>query len=345
MSDAASSASASPSPWPDVRPGGGLVAVHAHPDDETLSTGALLATWAAAGLPATVVTCTRGERGEVLALPGTTSEGLAHLGGDGPRLGAYRETELARAVAALGVDQVFLDALPENNTGQATAPGFRRDVVLAGSPVRRYEDSGMRWVRPGVAGPAPDAPARAFSLLPLEEPAARLAGLLRRLRPSVVVTYEPGGGYGHPDHVRTHQVAVRAIELAADADAVVPGDPWAGAGLWQVVAPAHEVRAARRALAADPAARAVAEVAGLAFADPGEPLPPFAKERLDGRVVRCAVGPMLDRVLAALRAHATQVQGAGAAGPDLRQRGVAGWYALGHDVLAPVPAHETYLVG
>ena len=87
----------------DTALSGGVLAIHAHPDDETLSTGALLAAFAAAGRPVCVVTCTRGERGEVIALPGTTSEGLADLEGDGPALGAYRETELAaRPLAAAG---------------------------------------------------------------------------------------------------------------------------------------------------------------------------------------------------------------------------------------------------
>ncbi|MBW0253823.1 PIG-L deacetylase family protein [Cellulomonas sp. PS-H5] len=85
---------------------GGVLAVHAHPDDETLSTGALLATWAAAGLPATVVTCTRGERGEVIGAR------WAALEGDGEALARHRERELAAAVASLGATQHFLDALP-----------------------------------------------------------------------------------------------------------------------------------------------------------------------------------------------------------------------------------------
>ncbi|MCF4122320.1 PIG-L family deacetylase [Antribacter sp. KLBMP9083] len=336
--------------------GGGLVAVHAHPDDETLSTGALLATWAAAGKPTCVVTCTRGERGEVLALPGTLSEGLRHLEGDFDALAAYRETELERALRELGVrEQVFLDGLPA-----VGAVGPSRAGAL-------YVDSGMAWVSPGVAGPAPDAPAGAFSLVPLDEAAGRLAALLRERRPSVVATYEPGGGYGHPDHVRAHQVAVRALELAADPEAAVhggrvPGEPWAGAELLQAVAPADEVRAARRALAAHPAARSLAAAEGLDLADPDEALPPFAKDELpgsaargagggsdallrDGDVVSCAVGPVLDRVLAAMRAFATQVQHVAAVPASVApDSGLLGWYALSNGVLAPVMERETYLV-
>lgn len=276
---------------------GGVLAVHAHPDDETLSTGGLLATFAGAGLPVYVVTCTRGERGEVLALPGTTSEGRAGLEGDGPALAAYRETELAAALARLAgvggrIEQAFLDTLPQAGP------------ELTGV---RYEDSGMAWVAPGVAGPAPDSPPTAFARVPLDESAGRLAALVRARRPAVVATYEPGGGYGHPDHVRTHQVTVRALELAADpswrpddggasaGDGASGGEgasagestpdpgvgqwdePWADAELWQAVVPASELREARATLAALPEAVTLAAAEGLTFADPDEDLPPYAK--------------------------------------------------------------------
>src|SRR5690349_18876390 len=164
---------------------GGLLAVHAHPDDESLATGALLATWAASGRPVTLVTCTRGERGEVIG------DALAHLEGDGPALAAHRETELAAALAALGVtDHVFLDSV---------GPGG----------AARYEDSGMAWLGAGRAGSADDVPPGAFVAVPLDEAARRLAHVLRSRRPEVVVTYEPAGGYGHPDHVRAHDVTTR----------------------------------------------------------------------------------------------------------------------------------------
>jgi N-acetyl-1-D-myo-inositol-2-amino-2-deoxy-alpha-D-glucopyranoside deacetylase len=343
---------------------GGLLAVHAHPDDETLSTGGLLATWAAAGQPVCVVTCTRGERGEVIALPGTTSEGQAHLEGDGPALGAYRETELARALAELGgdvgtIEQTFLDALPLPDpqvTGVTHAPDTSGSV--------RYEDSGMSWVAPGVAGPAPDSPPTAFARVPLDESAGRLAALIRARRPAVVVTYEPSGGYGHPDHVRAHEVTVRALELLADQARL---EPWAGAELWQAVAPAAEVRQARATLAAHPAAHTLAAAEALTFAPAHGPIPPLARgdlaawsagrqeigssdyrspdvlpiTRADG-VVRVDVRTVVGRVVGAMRAHATQVQHATAlvspVGP------VAGWYALSNNVLAPVLTHETYLV-
>ena len=361
---------------------GGVLAVHAHPDDESLATGGLLATFAAAGRPACVVTCTRGERGEVIALPGTTSAGLAGLEGDGPALGAHRETELADALTRLAdgagsrVEHVFLDALPSSG---------RRFAGSDEPGSQRYEDSGMAWVAPGVAGPAPDSPPTAFARVPLDEPAGRLAALVRARRPAVVATYEPGGGYGHPDHVRAHQVTVRALELAADPAWLPDGEhgpvrdgeprtagrrdePWAGAELWQTVTPEAELRTARATLAALPDALTLATAEGLTFAAPEADLPPLAKADLPpwsagrqevgspgyrspdelpimrtGRVVRVAVGPVVSRVVGALRAHATQVQHATAltrpVGP------VAGWYALSNGVLAPILTAETYLVG
>ncbi|MEU4363983.1 PIG-L family deacetylase [Promicromonospora sp. NPDC023987] len=388
--------------YPALSAFGGLLAVHAHPDDESLATGGLLATFAAGGQPVCVVTCTRGERGEVIARPGTTSEGREGLEGDGPALGAYRETELAGALTRLAggvadaVEHAFLDTLPSSApqvTGMTAAADRSGEV--------RYEDSGMAWVAPGVAGPAPDSPPTAFARVPLDESAGRLARLVRARRPVVVATYEPGGGYGHPDHVRAHQVTVRALELAADPawrpdgagapgggsepggegapggagaqggegapDAVVGrrDEPWAGAELWQAVSPAAELREARAALAAMPDAVALAAAEGLTFASP-EHLPPLARHDLtvwsverqeigtpgyrspdvlpitrSGQVVRVQTSGVVERVVGALRAHATQVQHAtGLARPE---GAVAGWYALSNDVLTPILTVETYL--
>ncbi|SKC52411.1 PIG-L family deacetylase [Krasilnikoviella flava] len=318
----------------------GLLAVHAHPDDETLATGALLASRAAAGRPVTVVTCTRGERGEVIDTPSHPT-GLARLEGDGPALAAHRETELAAAVAALGgspgvVGHAFLDTV--GVPGADTGP--------------RFEDSGMAWVAPGIAGPADDAPTTAFARVPLEDAAARLAALVRTLRPAVVATYEERGGYGHPDHVRVHGVVVRALSLAADPGAPLPGEPWGGAELWQAVAPSAALRAGRRALAAAPEAAALAARAGLTFPDADEPLPPLAThdaalagdDPADVAVRTVDVAPVLDRVLAAMGAHATQVQHATRASAASGGEELLGWYALSNEVLAPVLAREHYLV-
>ncbi|GAA3207747.1 PIG-L family deacetylase [Oerskovia jenensis] len=335
-----------------VRPRGGLLAVHAHPDDETLATGALLATWAAAGEPVTVVTCTRGEQGEVIGAE------LAHLEGDGPALAAHREGELAAALASLGVrDHVFLDQVPTSAPEGAAGHG----TTVA------YRDSGMAWAAPGIARAAAqaDLPAGALVAAPLDEAADRLARVLRERRPRVVVTYEPSGGYGHPDHVRAHEITVRAIELAARAeqglgsDDVAPLDPRVPEGgvegeprLWESVVPAGTARAARRELAALEGVQALlAEHPELTLPDPQEELPPVAKDGLD-EVVVVEVVPVLDAVTGALRAHATQVQhvgtvptGAGrGVGSSETPGGVLGWYALSNDVLAALPSREFYTV-
>lgn len=281
----------------------GLLAVHAHPDDETLATGALLATWAAAGRPVTVVTATRGERGEVIG------DRWAHLEGDGPALAAHRERELAGALAALGVtDHRFLDA----GTG------------------RRYEDSGMAWVGAGQAGAAADVPPGAFVTVPLDEAAAALAAVLRERRPQVVVTYEPGGGYGHPDHVRTHDVTTRALELVAD-DAPVPVVLWSVAGR-------TATRRAQHALAG-PAVRAVLGEAGEVLTAP-DPRGSQASVVVPDEDVDLLVdvAPVRDRVLGALRAHATQVQAVRAVDDDA----LLGCYALSNAVLGAVPVVEGY---
>lgn len=347
--------------------------MHAHPDDETLTSGALLATWAAAGLPATVVTCTRGERGEVIGAA------LAHLEGDGPALAAHRETELARAVAALGATQHFLDTLPAPARPAECPDGPLsgvRGTASAGHSVpqaARYEDSGMAWVGTGLAGAADEVPAGAFVRVPLDEAAGRLAGLLRRLRPALVVTYEPGGGYGHPDHVRAHEVTVRAVELAGDpawpgasgepawpggaAERDQPGragerdqpggagEPWVPAVAWAVQDP-DALRAGYAALADDPDVREVLAAAAddrratrespLALPDPGGPLPSVVTAGAPDLLV--PVAPVRDRLLAALRAHATQVQ---AVRPLAHPAAVA-CLALSNLTLEPVLPVEAY---
>ncbi len=274
--------------------GTGLVAVHAHPDDETLSTGALLATCAAAGWPVTLVTCTRGERGEVLGPD-------AHLEGDGPALAEHRTGELAAACAALGVtEQVFLDEL---------------------SGLGRWVDSGMVWDAEGRAGPSPDLAPDAFALADLDVAAAPVAELLRQRRPAVAVGYEPGGGYGHPDHVQAHRVLMRAVELAAEAGWRVPCVLWAAVD-------SEALRTGRAACAVDlpPGLRSAV----------GSPMPSAAvpAEEVDAQV---PVAPVLDRLLAAMRAHVTQVQAAERLDDEVVAR-----YALSNGLVEPVCAREVY---
>ncbi|MGO1315457.1 MAG: PIG-L family deacetylase [Cellulomonadaceae bacterium] len=294
-----------------------LLAVHAHPDDETLATGALLDTWAAAGLPTAVVTCTRGERGEVIGAR------LAALEGDGPALAAHREVELAGALGALGVrEHCFLDRLPGGVLDRLPG-GAVRPPDESGA---RYEDSGMAWIAGGTAGVAGDVPARAFVRVPLDDAARRLAGLLEVWAPDVVVTYDPDGGYGHPDHVRAHEVTMRALELSAAPAPVV---------LWRSATTAA-VRAERRALTA--ADWIAPEATGLERPDADGALPPVAD---DARPVVLGVDVLAvrDQVLGAMCAHATQIQHVQAAPAGAA---LAGCYALSNDVLAPITAWETY---
>jgi N-acetyl-1-D-myo-inositol-2-amino-2-deoxy-alpha-D-glucopyranoside deacetylase len=160
--------------------------VHAHPDDETIGSGATMARYAAAGDHVTLVTCTLGEEGEI-HLPDLVLLSAA----EADQLGGYRYVELQRACAAMRV----------------------RDVRFLGGP-GRYRDSGM------MGTPANEHP-RAFWGADLEEAAGHLLEVIREVRPQVVVTYDTNGGYGHPDHIQTHRVAMRAVELA-DAAGIGP---------------------------------------------------------------------------------------------------------------------------
>ncbi|WP_193241734.1 N-acetyl-1-D-myo-inositol-2-amino-2-deoxy-alpha-D-glucopyranoside deacetylase [Streptomyces phaeolivaceus] len=169
-----------------------LLLVHAHPDDESINNGATMAKYAAEGARVTLVTCTLGEEGEVIP------SALAHLAPDrDDTLGPHRVAELARAMKELGVtDHRFLGG-----------PGH-------------YRDSGMMGVeqneRPG-----------AFWSADVDEAAAHLVQVIREVRPQVLVTYDPNGGYGHPDHIQAHRVAMRAAGLTADPDFRPDlGAPW-----------------------------------------------------------------------------------------------------------------------
>jgi N-acetyl-1-D-myo-inositol-2-amino-2-deoxy-alpha-D-glucopyranoside deacetylase len=168
--------------------GGGLLLVHAHPDDESIETGATMARYAAAGVPVTLVTCTLGELGEIIP------PDLAYLGaGRGELLGKYRIGELDAACAALGV----------------------RDHLFLGGP-GRWRDSGM------IGLPSNDDPG-SFWQADLDEAALDLVAIIREVRPRVMVSYDDRGFYGHPDHVQAHRVAWRAFQLAGDPALSVPG--------------------------------------------------------------------------------------------------------------------------
>ncbi|RRD50787.1 PIG-L family deacetylase [Arachnia propionica] len=177
--------------------------VHAHPDDESLWSGALTAHLVAAGHEVSLLTATRGERGDVV--PGE----LSSLAGT-PELERHRIGELARAVASLG---------------------FARHAFLGDPPVgsgRRYRDSGMTWLRPGLAGPAADAEPDSLCSRPLDDVVADLAAWLRHVDADLVVSYDDDGGYGHPDHVRMHRACVAAARLLGVGFAAVVHAPGEG---------------------------------------------------------------------------------------------------------------------
>lgn len=163
-----------------------MVLVHAHPDDETLTTGGTIARYAAEPDTAvTLVTCTLGEQGEVIPPE------LAQLGPDAAdQLGGYRFGELARACAALGVRD-------------------HRHLGGAG----RWRDSGMALAGHGVRAATPERlHPRAFARPEsFDEQVAQLVAVLEQARPQVVITYGADGGYGHPDHVRAHDITVAAL--------------------------------------------------------------------------------------------------------------------------------------
>ena len=155
-----------------------VLLVHAHPDDETINNGATMAMYAALGASVTLVTCTRGEEGEVL-IPE-----LSHLAASATdSLGQHRITELALAMKELGVtDHRFL-----------------------GEGVKLYRDSGMMGTEPNNR---PDV----FWQADLEEAADLLVQVIDEVKPHVLITYDEFGGYGHPDHIQAHRVAMRAAE-------------------------------------------------------------------------------------------------------------------------------------
>ena len=155
-----------------------LLFVHAHPDDETMNNGVTIARYVAEGAEVTVLTCTLGEEGEVIG------DRWSQLGVDGAdQLGGYRIGELTRALSHLGVPEPrFLGGA-----------GRWRDSGMPGTPPRRraaFVDSGAEAV-------------------------GQLADVIAELRPHAVVTYDPQGGYGHPDHIRAHHVTVAALDAAA----------------------------------------------------------------------------------------------------------------------------------
>ena len=157
-----------------------LLLVHAHPDDETINNGVTMAKYAKDGAQVTLVTCTRGEEGEVLVAE------LASLASDkDDKLGQHREIELKDAMTHLGIS----------------------DFRFLGAPNKKWRDSGMMGM------PQNDRP-DVFWQSDLEESANELVKIILEVKPQVLITYDEFGGYGHPDHIKAHRVAMRAAEIA-----------------------------------------------------------------------------------------------------------------------------------
>lgn len=240
----------------------GLLLVHAHPDDEVINNGASMARYAAEGVHVTLVTCTLGEEGEVLVPE------LAHLAADREdRLGEHRMTEMTDSMKALGVaDQRYLGG-----------PG-------------RYRDSGMMGTPPNER---PDS----FWQADVDEAASHLVPVVREVRPQVLVTYDEIGGYGHPDHIQAHRVAMRAAELAAD-PAYGTGEPWQVAKVYWNAMPRSVVAASleRMKSAGKDVPFDVADIDELPFV-------------VDDAAVTAAVdaGDWFDAKVEALRAYPTQI--------------------------------------
>lgn len=263
-----------------------LLFVHAHPDDETLTTGATIAHYAARGAQVHVITCTLGEEGEVIG------ERWAHLAVDGAdQLGGYRIGELDAALRALGVG-------PPEFLGGA---GRWRDSGMAGTPARRQQR---------------------FSDADDTETVAALTDVIRRLRPHVVVSYDPHGGYGHPDHVHAHHVTTAAVAAAAGTPGAAPG--WATPKFyWTVIAGSAWQAALGELQDADrlphwtsPGPQAVGE---------------FPDDRIDA-VIEAADSHAAK--VAAMKAHATQVT----VGPTGRA------FALSNNVALPILDSEHYVL-
>ncbi|MFI9152031.1 N-acetyl-1-D-myo-inositol-2-amino-2-deoxy-alpha-D-glucopyranoside deacetylase [Streptomyces sp. NPDC053367] len=255
-----------------------LLLVHAHPDDESINNGATMARYAAEGVHVTLVTCTLGELGEVIPPE------LRHLGGDA--LGKYRRQELAAAMDALGVED------------------FRQ---LGGAG--RYRDSGMMGLADnGLPG--------AFWGADVDEAAGHLLEVIRQVRPQVLVTYDPDGGYGHPDHIQAHRVAMRAVELAEDEGCPVERVYWNRVPRTVAEEAFARLRHDLAELPFDKSAT-VADVPGVVPDEQVTTRVPAAPEHVAAKA-------------AAMRAHATQIE---VAEP---------YFALSNELAQPLFADEYY---
>lgn len=166
-----------------------ILAVHAHPDDESSKGSASAAAYTDRGARYMVATMTGGERGDIL------NEEIKHSPRAHRDLPGMRRSEMAAAAKAVGIEHRWMG----------------------------FVDSGLP-----EGDPMPPLPFGCFGVQPLERAAAPLVRLVREYRPHVMISYDEIGGYPHPDHIMSHKVAVEAYEKAGDPEAYVgEGQPWA----------------------------------------------------------------------------------------------------------------------
>lgn len=230
-----------------------MLLVHAHPDDETINNGATMAMYAALGAEVTLITCTRGEEGEVL-IPE-----LAHLAANqSDALGPHREIELADAMRALGVS----------------------DHRFLGTDSLKFRDSGMMGTEPNNR---PDV----FWQAQVDSAADLLVTVIDEIKPHVLITYDEFGGYGHPDHIQAHRVAMRASEKSE----------WQIPKIYWNVMPKSVIQSGIDAMK-----QVGSDFMGVESADEL----PFAK---DDSFVHALIdgNKYVDKKMDAMRAHATQI--------------------------------------
>ena len=230
-----------------------MLLVHAHPDDETINNGATMAMYAALGAEVTLITCTRGEEGEVL-IPE-----LAHLAANqSDALGPHREIELADAMRALGVS----------------------DHRFLGTDSLKFRDSGMMGTEPNNR---PDV----FWQAQVDSAADLLVTVIDEIKPHVLITYDEFGGYGHPDHIQAHRVAMRASEKSE----------WQIPKIYWNVMPKSVIQSGIDAMK-----KVGSDFMGVESADEL----PFAK---DDSFVHALIdgNKYVDKKMDAMRAHATQI--------------------------------------
>ena len=230
-----------------------MLLVHAHPDDETINNGATMAMYAALGAEVTLITCTRGEEGEVL-IPE-----LAHLAANqSDALGPHREIELADAMRALGVS----------------------NHRFLGTESLKFRDSGMMGTEPNNR---PDV----FWQAQVDSAADLLVTVIDEIKPHVLITYDEFGGYGHPDHIQAHRVAMRASEKSE----------WQIPKIYWNVMPKSVIQSGIDAMK-----KVGSDFMGVESADEL----PFAK---DDSFVHALIdgNKYVDKKMDAMRAHATQI--------------------------------------